>query len=348
MDNEVIIQSGYPEHESKVWNSFDPNEIRALFHLLNGQPDSLIKVFPKDVQIGFNDLQLLYQNVEDKLGHYIVGANEFSIDIKFDNGKIKNFGSWLSFTNTNFDIPEAIENVIMKWDCLLKLPNYEIPQKHTLVVRMSSGLNAQQVFQLLLSGEIEDMDSVERNLAPVICKVDFVNHRLAEEITNIVEEWNKTLIASEQINNRLKFIRKHKGTIANAIRYITPIVYAGTILVWIMYYLSNTSIKVVSDITVNQLKSIICICFFGYITYNIVKRVAFILGKKVIESAMEYGDTFTFAITKGDSITQLNLARANNKYTVDMILSILVTILINIICGIIVNHLWQMICTIKL
>lgn len=338
MDNNVMVLDGYSENSPGIVPRIDPQELKALFHLLNGKPDSSLKIFPKDVKIYLKDLAVLYENMNEKLDQYDLAGREISIDIKFENNKIKTYSDWNSFFNANWEIPESIESMIIKWDFLIKLPHYDVPQRHTAVIRLASGLKAEQVFQLLLTGKIEDMDAIEQKLAPVICKIDFVNYRLAEELINIVDEWNKGLKLADNINNKLVWVRQHKMAVANAIRYITPWVFIIMATLVGNYFITKQSITYLGEITIKQFQLISIYLVVVGIIYSIGKRIAFTTGKKVLESAVEYGEIFTFEITRGDTNKEEQLKQANEKHIGRILKGITYTILINCIYGIISGY----------
>ncbi|WP_211652222.1 hypothetical protein [Clostridioides difficile] len=54
-------------------------------------------------------------------------------------------------------------------------------------------MKPQQILQLIVSGQIEEIDSIDKSLSPVTCKVDFTNHLLGDELINIIEEWDKSI-----------------------------------------------------------------------------------------------------------------------------------------------------------
>ena len=67
------------------------------------------------------------------------------------------------------------------------ISNYEVPQRHTVNVRISSNPNPSDFFKVLLSGGFDESHDLDIQS----CTVDFVNNTLAEELVNVAEHWNE-------------------------------------------------------------------------------------------------------------------------------------------------------------
>ncbi len=338
-NNEMLMV----DNASRVMEAphIDPSELRALFKLFVGQPDSSTKIFTRDVKVDLNDLMLLNERMKEKLENYQKTAVEISIDVKFENNTFKTFTDWFAFEGYNWQVADIIDTISVRWDFLIKLPNYDMPQRHTVLVRISSGLKLHQLLQVLMSGNIDNVDSIDQNLAPVICKVDFVNHLLADELINLVAEWNKGLKEADEINNKLLFVKQHPRSIVFITRNLMPLMAIIVLIAGFNSYLDYLKIATLAEMTIQYIQNIAIYVTVSCITYNLVKVLGQMLTRSVIESASNYGEIRTFNITRGDINRQEKLDKKNEKYVQRVHRGIGLTIIINILCGVISTILYN-------
>ena len=186
MNDDVEIIKGVSIEQESIDSKFDSKEISAILNMLNGKPDSTVRIFPKDIIVDIGSLYILKEKIDEKLSQYNLTWSATSVSIKFDNNTFKEFKDWAEFSTLNKNSSYCIENITLKWDFYINFEGYEIPQRHTIVVRVSSGLKPEQILQMLLTGQLENIDSIDKNVVPVVCKVDFINHLLGDEIINIM------------------------------------------------------------------------------------------------------------------------------------------------------------------
>lgn len=311
-----------------------PEEIKSLFNLFNGKPDSTTRIFPKNVLITIADLLVLRDKMNDKLAHYNICGSVQTLHVRFENNKFQEFSDWFQFENFNWSSSNVIDSMILKWDFMINFSSYAVPQRHTVVVRLSSGLKPEQVLQMMISGKIEDLDSIDKNLAPVMCSVSFVNQLIGEEILNIVEEWDKGLRLAKDINNRFKFLRKHRISTAKTIELVTK--FAGVIIIAssLNFLLHKFNINTLAELTTFHLQILIISIAFSYLFFEIISRFSYKLAKNTLKALNQYGDIFTFNITKGDGERQELIKNENEKYANNITKGIIFTVFINIICGV--------------
>lgn len=315
----------------------DSKEISSLFHMLNGKPDSVLKVFTRTVNITIDDIMDLESQIKDKFKQYRINCKIDHISVRFENNLFKEFNDWVQFRDQVKINSNPIENINLSWDAMLDMDGYCIPQRHTITVRLSSAMKPSQILQMMLNGNIEDMDSIDKNAFPVMCKVDCVNNRIGEEVIQIVHEWNKGLEHSFESNKKFKFLKKHKNLVAQSIKYSFFFVSMFIITALICIY-----IKKVNIVTFNELhiKTIAIASPFLYIFLELSKRIGIYLAEKTYESLYNYGEYHTFNISNGDKNKQKSIKEANNqnkKTALKLSATILYNIIISIIASVIAN-----------
>ena len=112
--------------------------LKSIFHILVGRPDSEELILTRAVKITKDDIFILHDKLMEKLeNHHIFSAN-IKVDVTFENGKTKQFGSWMEFRNFDWITSEVTKEIYYKLDFLVNLPNFEMPQKHAISIRIMS------------------------------------------------------------------------------------------------------------------------------------------------------------------------------------------------------------------
>ncbi len=197
-------------------NEHDLKNASALLALLHGKSDSICRLFTKEILVGKSELSSLNDAMIRKLSLHNVSTISTSIDIAFINKKVLTFKSWTDFEVYDFDkMNSATKSVFVQWDFFANINSYELPQRHTISVRISSTPNPSDFFKALLNGGFDEAHDLDLQTCTMICKVDFINNTLAEELVNVVEYWNDLCESAYSKKGKFRpFLAKHKGVCA--------------------------------------------------------------------------------------------------------------------------------------
>lgn len=300
----------------------------ALLALLHGKTDTICKVFKKLIRVNLNDLKKLRTMVDQKLELHNLIAESTSVDISLSNKKVLGFKSWDEFESYDFTLLDSkTKSIYIQWDFFVKINGYEVPQRHTMGVRISSTPQASDMFKLLLSGEFDDEHSFDIQSSTTICKVDFITHKLAEELINVVHEWNDLCERATENKGKLKeTLYKHRALFGYATHYLFMVV---------ILLLCATIIKVV------QKHDLITPNFFHFAYFVLilipVGLISNLIGKKLGEKASNiYAnlmDVHIFEITHGDT-KAVEKIQKKNEYRSEIwkfIFNVVATIVISIV-----------------
>jgi hypothetical protein len=198
---------------------------KSIVYQMTARPDSTTKIFQKEVAICLDDIYELNDRISDKLKQYDDAGFVVNVTVNFVNKKIKQFSSWQEFSTHRWYESECINSIVVVWDFFAVLPRYEIPQKHTLMVKMSNSLKPEEMLKLILSGNLEDTVEMDGNFFPIVARADFVDSGIGDELLNIVIEWAKGLKQSAIRQSRLiKKLRRFKGVLCSALNYLSYII----------------------------------------------------------------------------------------------------------------------------
>ncbi|TXI14337.1 MAG: hypothetical protein E6Q68_00535 [Polynucleobacter sp.] len=306
--------------------------------MLVGKPDSIQRVFSRSVQIDQNSLFELNLRVHEKLKTHNLEAIVVSATVIFDDKTTIEFGGWAEFESYRWSTHKATKEIRLKWQFLLSVQGYEIPQQHSLVVKLSADAKPLELLQAVLSKNPDEIDGVMYNFAPTVCRADFVNHTMGQELISLVEEWNKSLSTPDIESSIIKKLYRYKHTLSHAINYLTP---ALSTIAFIAVFRSN---YITSDhslpISMNDGVNLITWLLFGIVVIYLLDKSARWLAGIVHNSIAEYGKYSIFNLTSGDLSRAKKLDNSNKAKRNHFLLSVVFSLALNIISGIITATYW--------
>jgi len=215
-DNSSIVPQQSGEH-------IPLDEYKSIFYQLNAKPDTEIRLLRGKKNLELADIKSINEEISIKLSNHDVIVHVASINFVLSNRKIKDYSTWAEFERQNWDtVNEKVRTVSIKWDIAIKLPQYKLPQKHSIKVRIGTEILPKDIFQLILRSD--DISELMEARTPSICKVDFVNNVLAVELLNVVGNWYEGLHDLPAPNPVNSFLRKNGSLISEILRYYSPVV----------------------------------------------------------------------------------------------------------------------------
>ncbi len=307
--------------------------LKSLFYMFSGKPDSITKPLPRDITLTIEDIKQLNRKIQEKLAHYVIEGVITTVDITHYRGMSKEFGMWHEFETHDWKVPLITQTITIKWDFLIQLPSYEIPQRHTVTVRIQELPEELEVIQAFFSTLGDGEMNAEIGIVPTIVRVDFINHLLSQELVNIVTEWNKSLPMPKVQENFFTKIKGKKRGVARIIHYSLPIF--TTILAGAISRNRISSWGANSELILAHFE----FAMFWLLGTGISIFLANIFGQElaglVYRSVRNYGEYRTFLITSGDKNEQSKLENKNKKLIQNFWMTTLFSLALNIIAGLV-------------
>jgi len=291
MKNDLIVNVKKEEllEENNLHNA------SALLALLHGKSDSICRIFNKEIMVGKTELKTLNDMMIEKLSLNNVLTITTSIDISFNNKKTVSFKSWDEFVLHDFDkINSHTKTIFLQWDFFVSLANYEIPQRHTVGIRIASTPNPSDVFKAFLSGGFDESDSFEVQGSTMICKVDFINNTLAEELIHVAEIWNDLCESAYSEKGIIRpVLQKNRNFLAHSFEVCLTAWIA--ILIAIIFKILFE--KNLFNVTAEKLLYVFIVSFPVTI---FIRKISGFGGKTIFENLGDLMSTHIFKISKGD------------------------------------------------
>lgn len=309
------------EDNNKPTLNADLDTIKSVYYWLNAKPDTNIKVFKGARRVTHGDILKLNEQIQEKLTTHNLFTNITTVNIIFENGKIKSFGAWDEFQRTSWEIPEVTESVAISWDINIKLPNYQLPQRHTIKVRIGSSIKPGEYFQMMTTSD-DDVEIIE-NTSFIVSKVDFVNAVISNELIAIVDNWYSCLAKTNNKSWFQNFFETNKTSIARFSHYLIPLIGLSLLYAVFKYHLSLHETISFDKGTYTDLFMWILFIFITYFVFNFIGNN---LGQRVYTIINKFDSPAIFEITRGDKNSQHEITEKNSGLATQLHIQIWLTI----------------------
>lgn len=284
------------------------DQLRSLFYLFSGKPDSRIKVYSSPVHLTHADIVELNDCISRKLKTHSIDAQITSVKVGYDGSNISEFGTWAEFQGHHWQEAECVEEVVVKWDFLVKIDSYVVPQRHTLLVRISTDIKPGKIIQLLSSGNSDEFDQFDMFSSPAFCRVDFINAQISKELINEVSEWYRGRKSPVLIPEMYYWFKKRRNGIAFIIDnwlLLSWTLVVAAFLLWTNQGLFNGQTPVhILGVSV----------FLAVYSLRPVAHLTHMMGSWVFKTLKELeGSRVVFEFTSGDRKKIAELKNENRK-----------------------------------
>lgn len=332
----VVIERDEAERQVGDLVSRIPKEhLKALFYLYAGKPDSRIKVFKDSVYLEPLDIVALNECVVRKLETHNVQGQVTSVTVGFVGSEVQEYGSWAEFNAHTWPEPACIEEIVVKWDFLLQVKTYEAPQRHTLMVRVSSDMKPGKFLQLLASGNSDEFEKMDVMTAPAFCRVDFINAQISKELINEVSDWYKGRRSPALIPSVYHWFKKKRNGIAMITHYSLPFMFS---ILWVSIYSKYQS----ANLEVSNLIAFSAVwMFLGIYFLQPVGKVGHLFASSIYGKLEAIsGNRVAFNFTSGDKKRNSELLDQNRTQGRLFLVQTSWAMLLNVIAGVVATYLY--------
>jgi hypothetical protein len=283
------------------------DNFKSIFYQLNAKPDTEIRLLRGKKNLELADITSLNERISAKLSNHDVITEIASINFVLLNRKIKDYYTWAEFERENWDtVNEKVSTLSIKWDIAIKLPQYKLPQRHSIKVRIGTEIPPKDIFQLILTSD--DISELIEARTQSICKVDFVNNILAVELLNLVSNWYEGLHDLPDANPVISFLRKNGRLISEIIRYSLPIV-----LLLVSYQYSDYWLPAIGIEEKISPKNLEALLIWLAAAFRAGIFLGFKLEKFINKRIDKFEDYPRFSITRGDKKAIEEFEKTNKK-----------------------------------
>lgn len=332
VDNQLLAST-----EEKKFSNY----MKSYFYQNVAKRDSTSRVYDRDVVIGLDDIYELNGRIIEKLSKYNEEGFIVNVSIQYSNRKFQNFGSWDAFERHQWIESEPINSIIISWEFNAVFKDDSYPLRHTLLLKLSNRMRPEEILNVIFSGNVENLEEIDKNFFPIVASVDFVDRVFADELLYIVSEWVKGLSDSEiQQSSMMMKLKRYKNFFASIIKWVTYIVIVVTSSVVYIRFIDTLKFSALQEIDKIMIEKIIIATFILCGSWISAQKICNIIYEKIYDILQEYGGNYLFNITKGDKKNQEKLRKISSKTRKRFLINILGTLVLNIICTIIANILF--------
>ena len=283
------------------------------------------------------DLAELDSQIREKLTHYEIDDVVFSIAVNFEKGIIKEFTDLEDCEQYIGTRSEVSESLMLRWDVLVKLPDYRLPQRHTITFRVASRMRPIQMLEYVFSPNASDADRLVLEASPAFCRVDFINHLLGQEVVNLIDSWYEARRKSVVVSSTYLKLKKHRRRIADVIRYSIPILIAVLLgaAMFSIPFQGNTN----DPISLQQGQILMIWLFASLLIIYLAEKIGFGLASRSFRAIAKFGQVLVFDLTGGDKNKQLELEQENQDNAKSFFWNAGIALAIDIAAGVLVAYL---------
>ena len=316
----------------------DKNSLRSLFHLMVGKPDSTQKVFARAVHVSPAALHDLNERVQEKLRTHHLDGMVASVDLSFEDKTTIQFGGWAEFSSFRWTTPKVTKEVRMRWQFLLTVQGYELPQQHALTVKLCADAKPIEVLQAMLSKHPTEDEGSTISFAPTVCRVDFISHTIGQELISVVEDWNSGLERPDSRSGTFIKLDKYKDRIAEVIDYSTPVLFALSTIgaLRAMHPAMTYQNQMTVGVAVGLMTWLVCSLIAIYLSEKVSGRIA----KAAYHAIDKYGMYSMFRFTNGDENRRQKVDATNRKHIRTFVISTAISFALNVAAGVFTAVYW--------
>lgn len=313
-------------NEISIIDDSQIKQFQSLYYLIKGKRDTDIKLFTEFKQFSFSDILELNGKIYKVLELHKLITDIVNVNVGLENKEIKTFGNWNEFKNTDWNISARTKYITIEWDFNLLFQNqfHNVPQTHTMRVRIGNSLRPSEMIQVVFQGE--DEYEFEEAQAQMSCKIDFINTQICNQLKAVVSEWYEALPKNSEDHKFIQFILKHEVKIQNLIVFSFL-----TSAIIFLNYLFSISIKNNIDFLpkeINQKMFFFLTLSIG-IFYIFYKSGQLLSNRMMTRQINKLKRNPMFEFTKGDRNRFAEVKTENKKYIKELFLTIIIGLSVN-------------------
>lgn len=313
---------------------------QSLYYAMNAKPDCKSKLFDNNVVINMQDIKNLNYKITEKFkAHYDNDGFRINVIVNLKGNEIIEFDSWATFEQYDFKIEKSINSILIVWEFNINLPQFPLPQKHTLTVRLADGIRPEEMLNLVISGKLEEIDKMDQETCAIVARVDFINSILGDELLRIVELWQDGLETADLEQHKMyNTLKKYSRLIAYAINYISVIIVAWHLINWLDKQVSNLDVKSIGEISISEFGELFNNFIFGILICMVTYKIFEVIANIVFSTLRSKGDSHTFNITNGDSKICKKVEKRIKHKKLKIVGNIAFTFFFDVVCNIVASY----------
>jgi len=305
--------------------NLDLDTFKSIYYWANAKPDTQIKFFRKRKKIELSDIYDLNQRVNQKLNLHKIQTYIVSLNFILTEGNVKEYASWAEFERENWGtINQRVESINLTWDLTFSIPTFAMPQRHTLKVRIGNAIPPKDMFQIMFTSD--EPSELMESQAEGLVKIDFINQVLANELIQIVTNWQEGLKDVTKPKSIIRFLEKRERYIRSSIEYFVPIIIVSLSYLYHDLLCNHFNFSKELNLISIQKVALIFLTLFGF-GQLIAKYLSSWFSKKVVKFKHENG----IIISKGDKNYIEEINKENQSVLGQIALKVFISIVATII-----------------
>lgn len=277
---------------------------------------STTKVISEQFICAPKEISTLYESIGEKVGTFNPSRAGFQYLISFTDSTHYENNNLSTLSETLSNSNKCTDKLILNWSIGHEYDGIE--NEMSITIRISNPMNPFVMLQAVMSQNHTEADQLDFEAGTVSVSINGATQNTAEELFAIVTRWASACPQPQNITGLNDVIYKNTENISFLNYWVFPALYA----ICMFYYLRTL-----------PLEEILPYSFAAFVSYLYLRAGAQKINEKIEKWSVISKRFSLFMITGGDSNQQTKIAAKSKNYTLKLIGSVGLTLILNVAAG---------------
>ncbi len=177
--------------------------VQAVYNELTGRTEELTKFVEAPFRLRFDDLKQLDAKIRQMFEQYHIASSSTTVTIYFGQEARETYSSFERFSAFDSSTTKEVQNILLKYEFLIILPEAKRPQPYSLSIQLTSGLAVVKQAKAGLPRGLPAMAFLQGPSGKL--SIEYVDYLVARTFLDTVSNWTDALDTSP-LRQPLKFL----------------------------------------------------------------------------------------------------------------------------------------------
>jgi hypothetical protein len=291
--------------------------IQSIYNQITGKTEKIGRSLSDDHDINLGALKQLNHKINQMLEQYNVFGKNCSVTLYHVDDCKNQYSSFERFELYDSSSMSPCENVQLKYNFLIVLPETKQPQSYKIIVNLHS--------RVALKQKAESEHGISRRIIRMVTKrtgqydIEYVDYTVARNFQTAIEHWYSSVVKGKE-NKIVQFLQDRSEHFASIFRILTVAILSFVIF--------KNSESLIGELP--TLQSVFSAGVFSFSSIYFLGMIAFKLGSFTERSIDGHQAISGLRLNIGDENSFESYANSNSKSLKDAFLSTFLAIAINV------------------
>jgi hypothetical protein len=291
--------------------------IQSIYNQITGKTEKIGRSLSDDHDINFGALKQLNHKINQMLEQYNVVSKNCSVTLYHVDDCKNQYSSFERFELYDSSSMSPCENVQLKYNFLIVLPETKQPQSYKITVNLHS--------RVALKQKAESEHGISRRIIRMVSKItgqydiEFVDYTVARNFQTAIDQWYSSVVKGKE-NKIIQFFQDKSEHFDSIFRILTVAILSFAIL-------KNVE-NLIGELP--TLQSVFLAGVFSFSSIYLLGMIAFILGSFTERLIDGHQAISGLRLNIGDENSFESYTKSNSKSLTGALLSTFLVVAINV------------------